>query len=107
MPLWTTTISPDRKSTRLNSSHLGISYAVFCLKKNITDALFSPDSATALLALSETITHAAHPPPTPATCAPRAATALVERLLDLSFFFLKTGKPSRPSPSPPPPPLPP
>src|ERR1039458_10135100 len=25
---------PDRKSTRLNSSHLGISYAVFCLKKN-------------------------------------------------------------------------
>src|ERR1035438_10589522 len=24
----------DRKSTRLNSSHLGISYAVFCLKKN-------------------------------------------------------------------------
>src|SRR5262245_63859680 len=26
-------ISIDRKSTRLNSSHLGISYAVFCLKK--------------------------------------------------------------------------
>src|ERR1035438_964901 len=25
--------SIDRKSTRLNSSHLGISYAVFCLKK--------------------------------------------------------------------------
>src|SRR5262245_64734255 len=25
------TLSPDRKSTRLNSSHLGISYAVFCL----------------------------------------------------------------------------
>src|SRR5262245_63511564 len=25
--------SADRKSTRLNSSHLGISYAVFCLKK--------------------------------------------------------------------------
>src|SRR5262245_64627197 len=25
--------SGDRKSTRLNSSHLGISYAVFCLKK--------------------------------------------------------------------------
>src|SRR3712207_9499732 len=28
---------PDRKSTRLNSSHANISYAVFCLKKkNIT-----------------------------------------------------------------------
>src|ERR1039458_9649367 len=26
-------ICGDRKSTRLNSSHLGISYAVFCLKK--------------------------------------------------------------------------
>src|SRR5437899_6212417 len=26
-------IGLDRKSTRLNSSHLGISYAVFCLKK--------------------------------------------------------------------------
>src|SRR5437899_8163428 len=25
----------DRKSTRLNSSHLGISYAVFCLKKKM------------------------------------------------------------------------
>src|ERR1035438_7131714 len=27
----------DRKSTRLNSSHLGISYAVFCLKKKKAD----------------------------------------------------------------------
>src|SRR5205807_4118743 len=27
----------DRKSTRLNSSHLVISYAVFCLKKKIWD----------------------------------------------------------------------
>src|SRR5690606_41600599 len=26
-------IPPDRKSTRLNSSHVKISYAVFCLKK--------------------------------------------------------------------------
>src|SRR5438045_5424395 len=28
-----TPVPKDRKSTRLNSSHLGISYAVFCLKK--------------------------------------------------------------------------
>src|SRR5947199_6175378 len=28
----------DRKSTRLNSSHLGISYAVFCLKKKKNQA---------------------------------------------------------------------
>src|ERR1039458_10543911 len=31
LPSW----KGDRKSTRLNSSHLGISYAVFCLKKKI------------------------------------------------------------------------
>src|SRR5437899_10007683 len=31
MPCFST--AEDRKSTRLNSSHLGISYAVFCLKK--------------------------------------------------------------------------
>src|SRR5262245_66492674 len=30
---WDRKAGPDRKSTRLNSSHLGISYAVFCLKK--------------------------------------------------------------------------
>src|SRR5256886_10418127 len=30
----------DRKSTRLNSSHSQISYAVFCLKKN--DSYFNP-----------------------------------------------------------------
>src|SRR2546430_7119860 len=31
----------DRKSTRLNSSHSQISYAVFCLKKNICAPMFS------------------------------------------------------------------
>src|SRR5690349_23756095 len=29
----------DRKSTRLNSSHVEISYAVFCLKKKITQPI--------------------------------------------------------------------
>src|SRR5438874_13800453 len=29
-------VAPDRKSTRLNSSHVEISYAVFCLKKKKT-----------------------------------------------------------------------
>src|SRR5690606_41988949 len=32
---------PDRKSTRLNSSHVKISYAVFCLKKkNLTSGVY-------------------------------------------------------------------
>src|SRR5690606_41238239 len=30
---WSPRTTPDRKSTRLNSSHVKISYAVFCLKK--------------------------------------------------------------------------
>src|SRR3712207_6920857 len=32
-------VGPDRKSTRLNSSHANISYAVFCLKKKKTHLL--------------------------------------------------------------------
>src|SRR3712207_8581824 len=34
-PLWARARIEDRKSTRLNSSHANISYAVFCLKKKI------------------------------------------------------------------------
>src|SRR5437868_10208393 len=39
---------PDRKSTRLNSSHVSISYAVFCLKKkkNKTNLNLSKHSAS-------------------------------------------------------------
>src|SRR3712207_8700038 len=33
-------VRADRKSTRLNSSHANISYAVFCLKKKTTIQLF-------------------------------------------------------------------
>src|SRR3712207_7858261 len=38
-PDWT---SEDRKSTRLNSSHANISYAVFCLKKKTTQTFNMP-----------------------------------------------------------------
>src|SRR3712207_7254030 len=34
-------ITADRKSTRLNSSHANISYAVFCLKKKTTSFIFT------------------------------------------------------------------
>src|SRR3712207_6875841 len=44
----TTTPEPDRKSTRLNSSHANISYAVFCLKKKKDAA----DRAATLLDVS-------------------------------------------------------
>src|SRR5256885_11852131 len=36
----------DRKSTRLNSSHLVISYAVFCLKKKLAEAFQGRGLAT-------------------------------------------------------------
>src|SRR5699024_5129001 len=37
--------SKDRKSTRLNSSHVSISYAVFCLKKKTTNLyIIEPDN---------------------------------------------------------------
>src|SRR5437660_7171512 len=35
-------IWPDRKSTRLNSSHVAISYAVFCLKKKMAQSPVRP-----------------------------------------------------------------
>ena len=38
------TPNPDRKSTRLNSSHVVISYAVFCLKKKKTTNTHTTDT---------------------------------------------------------------
>src|SRR5437762_6921787 len=47
--------TPDRKSTRLNSSHRCISYAVFCLKKKkkyiVISKLTHPNSKRVLLFL--------------------------------------------------------
>src|SRR5256885_13232662 len=39
-------LAPDRKSTRLNSSHLVISYAVFCLKKKKTNPTEAPSATS-------------------------------------------------------------
>src|SRR5690242_2584286 len=42
-------LQTDRKSTRLNSSHMSISYAVFCLKKNIPILTYlQPSASTAV-----------------------------------------------------------
>src|SRR6202041_1937982 len=40
-PIRRTAPHGDRKSTRLNSSHMSISYAVFCLKKTRMDGVIS------------------------------------------------------------------
>src|SRR5690625_6102903 len=45
-------VGEDRKSTRLNSSHVAISYAVFCLKKKITVVYSSMLSLTMVISES-------------------------------------------------------
>src|SRR5256885_11726434 len=51
----------DRKSTRLNSSHLVISYAVFCLKKKKTPQHSTPIAPpVARRTLSTTPSHVTH-----------------------------------------------
>src|SRR5436853_5747611 len=48
----------DRKSTRLNSSHLGISYAVFCLKKKTNkDMTLMPKMSRPIITTIEQITY--------------------------------------------------
>src|SRR5947207_7025710 len=53
-------VARDRKSTRLNSSHTVISYAVFCLKKKnvkISKALNSGDSGHSTIAVVNHMFH--------------------------------------------------
>src|SRR3712207_8484778 len=42
LPVLRRQVGADRKSTRLNSSHANISYAVFCLKKTKTQMCCTP-----------------------------------------------------------------
>src|SRR5258705_725005 len=46
----------DRKSTRLNSSHLGISYAVFCLKKQQERSTHNDRSSSVCLSRHHALT---------------------------------------------------
>src|SRR3989442_6186043 len=49
-------LAADRKSTRLNSSHVRISYAVFCLKKKKNTLLFAlTDKMDALKLIHEKV----------------------------------------------------
>src|SRR4051812_49660363 len=56
--------SGDRKSTRLNSSHMSISYAVFCLKKKKTTRRYAAKRAREFYDLTQlppTVTHPTDP----------------------------------------------
>src|SRR5690625_6808200 len=49
-------IDGDRKSTRLNSSHVAISYAVFCLKKKKNARAPTPGKCSPAAAATEVLT---------------------------------------------------
>src|ERR1039457_4669500 len=96
----------DRKSTRLNSSHLVISYAVFCLKKKkimehnrlLDTAGEGGDDVSRSRAAAQT--HHLSPPclrKNPLECRPRNNSF---------FFFLNEAAPTEFSPLPHPAPLP-
>src|ERR1039458_252128 len=92
----------DRKSTRLNSSHLGISYAVFCLKKkkNIAGA------ATIAVLLGQETTLDPQATRRHGAEERRAVCVAPGFSLELSrvvFFFLSVAPPRDSPPSPPPP----
>src|SRR3990170_3386967 len=93
----------DRKSTRLNSSHQIISYAVFCLKKKNQDLraglLLGPGREVRRIGSRRLRPlAAAHGPP---LSLPRHP-ALPPRLM-FFFFFLMIGPPPNPPPFPSPP----
>src|ERR1039457_6876564 len=74
----------DRKSTRLNSSHLVISYAVFCLKKKKT----KHDKPSAPAPRSHVL-HSVPPPPRTccAVCSGTARAFFSCNFFWRSFFF--------------------
>src|SRR3954463_16784214 len=77
------TCALDRKSTRLNSSHTIISYAVFCLKKK---QWFAPGSRTPGRNF-----------PTGASLVAEPAPALVRRALSVALVAVEAGSPQQPS----------
>src|ERR1039457_383781 len=91
----------DRKSTRLNSSHLVISYAVFCLKKkNKTNTMLRSDRRHEV-PVQQAGTRARRPS-IDAQSGCRCSHWVVFFMF-LIFFFFKTTRPHTPSPFPPPP----
>src|ERR1039457_1675751 len=80
----------DRKSTRLNSSHLVISYAVFCLKKK--------KETTSNTSIHTYLTTPAMPAPSSpdaatfrrATCCPPSRVSLFFLVFLVFFFFNDT-----------------
>src|ERR1039457_3396609 len=88
-----TIMDTDRKSTRLNSSHLVISYAVFCLKKK---KIIHPNGHSCIRPRRSPAPYAAL-----AQCAEIAASVppprrpILKRVISCFFFFLMIRRPPR------------
>src|ERR1039458_9499489 len=93
----------DRKSTRLNSSHLGISYAVFCL---VLQSYWKRSrlNYTSLRLSTDWFRFGTYYHKDPAGVWHYVATRWLSYFSYLFFFFFKTAPPPYPPPLPPPPP---
>src|ERR1039457_1931451 len=88
--------SGDRKSTRLNSSHLAISYAVFCLKKKYREAPFAPRCDCGLLSGAGVRDSRLCVSDYRAGAERVAAGDVLRAPLSVVFFFSMMGRPRRP-----------
>src|ERR1039458_6964053 len=94
VPFTCALVRRDRKSTRLNSSHLGISYAVFCLKKPTNSQGEGGIHAQPLVAPKESLTTSA----SPKLCSYRTSSAanhadLARGKRWISFFLIDRAPP--------------
>src|SRR6202008_4046965 len=83
--------SLDRKSTRLNSSHANISYAVFCLKKHRTDG---QGHVGRRMQQQRGLSDAACPPPQEILARDHAAPQCAAEFLDAFLFFFNDTAPT-------------
>src|ERR1039457_150154 len=81
---------PDRKSTRLNSSHLVISYAVFCLKKKKVLLRFSRDEWRITASPHQLRRQCAVCPPLQGLRQSSCCAPYIARLFFFFFFFNDT-----------------
>src|SRR3954464_11388675 len=95
----------DRKSTRLNSSHTIISYAVFCLKKKQREPKKQKKPLSTRLN-HHSVTRRRGVVSGSPSVASWVRGALSSFLLYVFFFFFKGRPPPKSPPLPPPPPLP-
>src|SRR6202049_3407713 len=93
-------VSEDRKSTRLNSSHTDISYAVFCLKKKkIQEEGEKPPTQSLRQAHYMRTTSAAAPCGHSSASGDRPRVCATALSAD-TFFFLMIRRPPKPTPFP-------